>query len=202
MANNNAPYGMRPLAGYGSLANFEMATWRSPYNTAAMYRGDLLKVNSSGNLVPWTAGTAVSQLVGVFDGVEWLSSARGIWSRKNYWNGTDGTSGSDIRIKYVPIQLAATMKWMIQSDSTGVAVTNKGNNCDVVVGTGSTVTSLSGSYLDTTTIATTATLPLRIWDIYGSRGIGNVGPGADNTADPQAYNWAIVIPNVFGTTGI
>jgi len=48
------------------------------------------------------------------------------------------------------------------------AVTDYGKNADIVIGTGNTVTGLSANELDTSTIATTAALNLKIiglWDV-------------------------------------
>ena len=52
----------------------------------------------------------------------------------------------------------------IQEDSGGgsVAAASVGLNCEIIVGSGNTTTGLSGMELDTSEVATTATLPLKI----------------------------------------
>jgi hypothetical protein len=57
--------------------------------------------------------------------------------------------------------------FLIQNDGTSAA-TNYGKNADIVVGTGSTTTGVSANELDTSSIATTAALNLKIiglWDV-------------------------------------
>ena len=69
-----------------------------------------------------------------------------------------------------------------------------GQNADVALGTGSTLSGASGAYLDINTFNTTATLPFRIveiWDGYGN--------GSDATS---AYNKVVVTANIYGETGI
>jgi len=57
--------------------------------------------------------------------------------------------------------------FLIQNDGTSAAA-NYGKNADIVVGTGSTTTGVSANELDTSGIATTAALNLKIvglWDV-------------------------------------
>ena len=63
-------------------------------------------------------------------------------------------------------------------------------------------------YLDTGTLNTTATLPLRIVDLWANWTSGNNPEGAGGGSSPMpgtqagAYNWAVVAINTQGSTGI
>lgn len=75
MANPDAPFGFRPAShgGGGTPARTNsMRTYRlsTAYNTA-LFRGDAVKSDGSGNVVISTAGDA---LAGIFAGVEWIGS--------------------------------------------------------------------------------------------------------------------------------
>jgi len=199
MANTNAPFGALPLGTMGASATYELVPMKIAYgDTTKIYTGDLVKKLSTGYIAQWTATTAVSQLAGIFMGCEYLSTAMGKVVRNNYWPGADTTA--DAKGFIIPLNLAAPMLLKIQTDATGVAFADIGANFDIAVGTGSTATGRSGSYLDVSTIATTATLPFRLVDLWGTGGRGNMGPGTQ----AGAYNWAIVAANTSGagSTGI
>jgi hypothetical protein len=92
----------------------------------------------------------------------------------------------------------------VQSDSTGVAFADIGQNCDVTLGTGNTLNGQSGAYISN--LGTTATLPFRIDSLYGGAvgagGRGGIQPGSTGPYSGSAtgaYNWVIVRAN---TTGI
>lgn len=207
MANTNAPFGLRPIAGKGAPPNFELdIMYILGSNNTAIYYGDLVKRLSTGYIAQWTATTAVSQCAGVFMGCEYLSSSRGVMVRNAFWPGSDAASTTVIKAHILPISQAAQYEFVIQTDATGAAITDIGQNVDVAMGTGSTIRGTSGMYVDMSTQNTTATLPLRIVDIWGTAtgplGRGNVGPGADNTTNPTPYNWVVVRTNQAGVTGI
>lgn len=216
MANVNSPFGLLPqgLTGTGTAPNFEMANCNVAYNdTTKIFRGDLVKKLATGYVAQWTAGTAVSQLAGVFWGCEYLSTAQGKVVYSQFWPGADvaSTAQSSIIGYMVPCNLAVPMTFLIQSDATGVAFADIGANADVSVGTGSTFNGKSGMILDVSTLAVTATLPLRIVKLYGglpgaggAMGIqpGDTGPYSGSATG--AYNWVLVQANVSGagSTGI
>jgi hypothetical protein len=62
---------------------------------------------------------------------------------------------------------------------------------------GNTTTGSSGAALNQSTIATTATFPFRIVELYSS--YQNYGNGSDNTT---SYNRAIVVANNAGLVGV
>ena len=213
MANINAPFGLKQLqSATGAPSNYEMIYRQIAYNDSTkIYTGDPVKQLNTGYIAQWTATTAVSQLIGIFAGCEYLSSSQGKMVSSPYWPGADvaSTAQSTIVAKIIPCNLAAASTFLVQSDSTGVAVADVGQNVDVALGTGSTLTGQSGAYLDVGTLNTTATLPFRIVGLYGglpgafgAMGIqpGSTGPYTGSATG--AYNWVIVKANVTVSTGI
>lgn len=203
MANVNAPFGLSFIAGPAGAAP---SAQQGPqglavYNAAAMYRGDPIKIGADGYVVPWTAGTGVAQLWGIFSGCSYLSVSQGkiVWSP--YWPGSDVASGNYVQIQCIPILRSPNSLFVVQGTSTAFTQADIGNNCDVSMGTGNTTTGASGATLDRGTIANTATLPFTIVSLYGQNGYGaNIGvPGSDQTA---SYNWVIVSSNSGGQAGI
>ena len=211
MANTNAPFGLRFIGlqggGVTNSSNQERRNAILYSNTTAIYTGDLIKMQSTGYLAQWTATTAVSQCWGVFAGCRYASNSQQTIVPQKYWPGTDAASGT-VLAQYIPAVLSPAPLFVIQTDSTGITVADIGANADINVGTGSTVTGMSGSYLDTGTLNTTATLPLRIIDLWANWSMGNSAEGAGGSSSlapgtqAGAYNWAVVAINVTGSTGI
>lgn len=200
MANNNAPYGLRPLRTLSGQTSFSPRTiikGIDDANSTAIYKGDMLKYLSTGYLAQWTATTAVSQFAGVFWGCRYVSISQGKVVYNNIWPGSD--ANGDVDCFMIPATGTEPMLFQIQTNSTGVALADRFLNFDITVGSGSTVTGLSASVLDVSTGAGTATLPLRLMELWtDDSAVGTPGTEAG------AYNWAVVMANVSGAgaTGI
>jgi len=203
MSNTFAPFGFSQTGGNpGAAPNFEQATFSILYSdTNKIYTGDPVKIGSNGYVAAWTPGTVASQLFGIFNGCEYLSTSQGrvVWSP--YWPGSDVASSaqSSIVAYVIPCSPGAAPRFVVQtgnSNTTATAVTQAdvGQNADVAMGTGNTLNGRSGAYLDQYTQGTTSTLPFRIIGLYP--GVGN---GSDATS---ANNWVIVEANTLQTTGI
>lgn len=212
MANSNNPFGLYWLGQYGGgVTNSPLQERRNGIlstNTTAMYFGDLIRTSANGYLYEWVAATSVASCAGVFNGCRFLLSVTNEITPSKYWPGTGAASGS-ILAQYIPGFLSPTAVYAIQTDSTGITVADIGACADIVVGTGSTLSGRSGSYLDTTTLtSTSATLPLRIVDLYANWAMGNqaeeAGAGSGLIAGTQAgaYNWAVVALNSAATVGV
>lgn len=198
MANTNAPFGCRLHSALSGTVNDQLE-WQ--YNgidkddTAVIGFGDPLKRLSTGYMACWTAGTAVSQLAGIFAGCEYLSISQGKRIRNNYWPGSDASG--DVDVIYVPINLAIPSKFLIQTNSTGVVLADIGANFDLTMATASTLTGQSVSYIDVSSLNTTATLPFRLVGLAS-----HVMKG--NGSQAGAYNVGIFAANSSGagSTGI
>lgn len=210
MANTNAPFGLRYLGVYGGPpTNSSMQERRNSIlatNTTSIFTGDLILMSSDGNFYQWVAGSANYLCYGVFAGCRYPSNSQQTVVPQKYWPGTD-TAGP-VLSQYIPAIGAPFPVFAIQTDATGIVQANVGMNADIVVGTGSTTTGFSGSFLDTTTISTLVTKPLRIIDLYSNWAMGNnpEGVGASSTLVPGvqtgAFNWAVVMINGAGQQGV
>lgn len=213
MANLNAPFGLKPMtSATGAASNYEMRNAVIAYNdTTKIYSGDPVKMLSTGFIAQWTATTAVSQLWGIFQGCEYLSTSQGKKVFSQFWPGADvaSTAQNSITAFIIPCNQAIASTFVVQSDSTGIGFGDIGANVDVAIGTGSTLTGRSGAYLNSATLNTTATLPFRIMGLaggpLGAGGMGIVTPSDTNPyggSATGAYNWVIVSANNTGSTGI
>ena len=199
MANVLSPFGLSQIGNAGGAApTFANTTFKiASGNATKIYKNDPVKLLSTGYIAQWTAGTAALQFVGVFVGCKYLSVSQGktVWSP--YWPGSDAAADA---IAYVtPVAPGSFPQFIVQTGNsattaTAVTLADIGQTIDLALGTGSTLTGLSGAYADQNTQGTTATLPLRIVGLYD--GIGN---GSDSAS---ANNWIVVTANVAQTTGI
>lgn len=202
MANTNAPFGARVLmGGAGSAPNFEQIPFTiDKDDSTAIYTGDFVKKLTTGYGAQWTAATAVSQLLGIFVGCEFLSTLTGKWERMPYWPGSG--AAADVVGYVTPLVLAQPMRLILQTDATGVTFADIGANFDVAMGTGNTTTGRSGMYADVSTINTTATLPLRLEALYAGDPTVGGRQGVGDGTQSGAYNWGIFVANIHGTTGL
>lgn len=167
MANPNTPYGLRPYAyASGAPYNGAIQTYYVPVgNTTALFLGDPVTVitnSSDGNGVP-TAEIATAAggtyVTGVFMGIvnnAGQSTITLLQSQTPYLAASQAA--------YIAVCDDPNLVFAIQEDSVGGAMVSgaSSRNADLVAGSGSTVTSQSGWMLDSSTLAVTATLQLRI----------------------------------------
>lgn len=198
MANTNAPFGALPLSTVGGQTGYAtrmIPAAISSSDTTKIYKGDFVKFLDTGLVGQWSAGTAVSQLAGIFWGCRYLSISQGKLVYNNYWPGSDAAANADIYL--IPATGDVPMLVRMQTDSTGAAVTDRWANFDVSMGTGSTVTGMSAMVLATATPGTTtATLPCRLIDLWSNYGTGSTTIG--NGTQAGAYNQVVVQLNTSG----
>lgn len=204
MANTNAPFGVADWqSGMGAAPTFEEINVTVSSGAAAIGYGDPVKKLDTGYAARWTPGTAVSQLAGIFVSCRYFSVSQQQIVQRNYWPGSDASG--DVTAKLVPCNLAVPGRFLVQSDATGIAFADIGQNIDLAMGSVNTTTGWSGAYLDTGTIGTGATLPFRILGLLGVGGENApIGPNGTNGLQAGAYNLVIVAANVSGagSTGI
>jgi len=187
MANTNAPFGFRQYSGTGSAPTYEQVPVRIAYNATNIFFGDPVTPTNAG-LVVQGAG-ADAQTAGVFVGCQYLSVSqkRTVWG--NYWPGSD-VAATNYVIGYIVNDPNA--KFLAQVGATGLVVADVNSNIDYAIGTGNTMSGISGASLDQSTLATTSTLPFRVVSLVEEP------PGAPGTA-AGAYNYAIVSFNNVST---
>lgn len=197
MANSNNPFGLKQLGLNGFATNGQLS-WRKDgilSSTPAIYCNDLIQRNAAGQYEQWVNGSAVSQAGGIFFGCEYYSTSQNTKVFNRFWPGSDAAAGT-VTAQFIPFILTPAPLFVIQSGPAGIAAADIGQNADIVVGTGSTTTGFSGSYLST--IVTTATVPFTIVDLWVNWMGGQVGPGTQ----AGAYNWVVVAANNAQITGI
>ena len=128
--------------------------------TTAIFQGDLVPQLTAGTIGRHAAGGTVP-IVGVFNGVSYTDPTTGEQVFKNHYPGS--ISASDIVANVIDDPM---VQFTIQSDEA-FPVTDLFGNFDVVESSpvGDTKSGTSNIQLDTSTGATTATLPLKAIDI-------------------------------------
>ena len=167
MPNVNKPFGLRPLGNLSATGSQKQFGYEIQDNQAgAIFQGDLVTLKD-GYIVKFAPATHTAA-VGVFNGCNYIDPSTGKPTWKNFYPGSvDITAGKIIAdVIDDPNQL-----FIIQGDEDAVQA-DFGKNADVTAGTtGSTVTGLSAMTLDSSTIATTAALNLKLiakWDVPGN----------------------------------
>lgn len=157
MATTAAPYGLKvvKLKGNRPYTNAQsVLPIASAYATAIFY-GDVVKTASDGTITKDT-GTTTATPVGVFLGCSYTDPNTKQLTFKQNWAASIVATDA---VAYVADDPDAI--FMIQADGS-VAQTNVGNNAALVQTAGSAVTGNSKVALNSSSLATTATLPLRV----------------------------------------
>ena len=201
MSNTNLPFGFRWLGVNrgGGPANFSLVTRKIAYgDSSAVYRGDPMRNVATGYVTKGAAGVAVSQWAGILWGCEYQSNSQGKKIFTSYWPGADASS--DVTAFLIPVIGAPAQLFAVQATSTPFTFADIGANCDIDMGTGSVAggNARSGATLNKSTIATTATLPFRIVDLYSNI----AAKGTNGTDDASNYNVVLVQSNPAQETGL
>lgn len=160
----SAPYGLVPvnrLDGMpyaGAVRHYSIA---SAYATS-IFKGDAVKLVTGGTIERETADAAMV-VCGVFMGCEYTDPVLGYKIQSNYFPA--GTTGTDIKA-YVVDDPNAVFKVAVVSGTTVISsiAAGVGSNAAMVDNTGVVATGMSRTAIDDT-VATTATLPLRIVEL-------------------------------------
>lgn len=164
MANSDSPRGLRLVGKLGgSLQDVSIHEYFIPSSdSTAVFVGDAVKYagssDASGVAASVAQAAASDALLGVVldvDQIKGVAISSQNLSRKH----RPASTAMYVRVCDDPNAL-----YEIQDDSVGgaLAAGDVGLNADIIVGSGSTTTGLSAMELDTSTKATTATLPLKI----------------------------------------
>ena len=190
MANVNKPFGLRPIGNLSATGAQKQYGYLIADNQAgAIYQGDLVTVYD-GYLVKFAPGTHTAA-VGVFNGCNYTDPTSGKPTWKNYYPGsvniTSGVITADVLDD--PNQL-----FLIQADED-IVQGDIGKNADVTAATGgSDVNGVSAMTLDSSTIANTAALNLKIVGTYAA---------ADNEL---GTNYTVVVVKInehmYGSAGV
>jgi hypothetical protein len=188
MANVDKAFGLRAmgnLSATGAQAQYGFTI--ADNQAGAIFQGDLVTV-FDGYLVAFAPATHTAA-VGVFNGCTYIDPTTGKPTFKNYYPGsvniTQGTITADVIDD--PAQL-----FIIQCDEDLVQA-DIGKNADIVAGTGNTTTGQSAMELDSSTIANTAALNVKIVGLY-------------NVPGNEFGNFAVAVVKInehlFGSAGV
>jgi hypothetical protein len=165
MANIDKAFGLRPIGNLSATGAQKQYGYEIEDNQAgAIFQGDLVTI-VGGYVVKFLPATHAAAL-GVFNGCSFIDPTSGKPTFKNFYPGSVNiTSGKIIAdVLDDPSQL-----FLIQADED-VVQADIGKNADVVGTGGSTTTGVSSMELDSSTIADTAALNLKIVGLYNVPG--------------------------------
>ena len=166
MANVDKAFVLRPLGNLSATGSQKQYGYEIEDTQAgAIYQGDLVTI-VGGYVVKFLPATHAAAL-GVFNGCFYIDPTTGKPTWKNYYPGsvniTEGKIIADVMDD--PSQL-----FIIQADED-IVQADIGKNADIVGTGGSTTTGVSSMELDSSTIADTAALNLKIvglWNVPGN----------------------------------
>lgn len=161
MANPDAPFGFRPYkhVSGGTPGRLNEYTLSTAYNTS-LFKGDLVKTDSSGNLNIAAAG---DQVVGVFWGVKYIASDGSVVHKNNWVGSTAEKSGTTI---VALVYDDPNMLFLAQSNGSMTAA-DIGLFCDVDTSASGDATTGWSRQQTSTTASTESTM--KIVDVIGSR---------------------------------
>jgi hypothetical protein len=188
MANIDKAFGLRPLGNLSATGAQKQYGYEIADNqSGAIYQGDLVTVYD-GYLVKFAPATHTAA-VGVFNGCQYIDPTTGKPTWKNYNPGSVNITAGKIIADVIddPSQL-----FIIQADED-IVQADIGKNADVVGTGGSTTTGVSTMELDSSTIANSAALNLKIVGLY-------------NVPGNELGNYAVVVVKInehlYGSAGV
>ena len=166
MSSSASPYGARPVGTLSASGSFSGKVRHysiaSGYATSIFY-GDFVKLVAAGGVEKDTGTTACTP-VGIFLGVSYTDPNTSQKTFSQMWTASVVASDATAYVIDDPDVL-----FEMQADGTA-AQTVIGNNAAVALTAGSTSIGTSKNVVDISTIAVTATLPIRIVDISSKSG--------------------------------
>jgi len=163
MANIDAAFGLRPIAKVGSAPGGTTGTTKysiADNQSTAIFTGDPVKYKSDGTVEVATAGDASC---GVFMGCFYTDPTTSKPTYKNYFPASLSPGDAIAFVADDPDQLFIAQQ---DSDSSNIVAADLNLNADLVFGSGSTTTGISGVEIDSSSKNTTAALQVRLVDFY------------------------------------
>ena len=173
MANIDQPFGLRPIAKVGSVPGGTTGTTKYSIGDnqgTAIFTGDPVKYKNDGTVEVAGAGDPI---LGVFMGCFYTDPTTKKPTFRDHFPASLSPGDAKAFIADDPNQL-----FIVQQDSVAAnAVAADLNlNANLIPGTGSTTTGMSGAEIDSSSKNTTATLQVRLIDFYDT-------PSNDATAN-------------------
>ena len=159
MANIDAAFGLRPIAKVGSAPGGTTGTTKysiADNQSTAIFTGDPVKYKSDGTVEVATAGDASC---GVFMGCFYTDPTTSKPTFRSHFPASLSPGDAIAFVADDPDQLFVCQQ---DSDTSSLSAANINENANLVFGSGSTTTGLSGVEIDSSSATTTATLQVRI----------------------------------------
>lgn len=188
MANVDKAFGLRPQGNLSATgAQKQYGYLIADNQSGAIYQGDLVTLYD-GYVVKFAPGTHTAAL-GVFNGCNYIDPSTGKPTWKNFYPGSVNITAGTIQADVIddPNQL-----FTIQVDES-VSQADIGKNADVVGTGGSSTTGQSTMELDSSTIANTAALNLKIVGLFDVPG---------NTFGTNAVVVVKINEHLYGSAGV
>jgi hypothetical protein len=189
MANIDKAFGLRPIGNLSATGAQKQYGYQIADNhSGTIFQGDLVAL-SAGFITRFLPATHTAA-VGVFNGCSYIDPTTGKPTFKNFYPGSiDVASGQVINADVLddPNQL-----FLVQCDE-GFVAADVGKNADVVGTGGSTTTGISTMELDSSTLATTAALNLKVVGLYND---------VNNEFGTNAVVVVKINEHVYGSTGV
>jgi hypothetical protein len=188
MPNIDKAFGFRPIGNLSATGAQKQYGYEIEDNQAgAIFQGDLVTI-VGGYVVKFLPATHAAAL-GVLNGCSYIDPTTGKPTFKNFYPGSVNITSGKIIADVIddPSQL-----FLIQADED-IVQADIGKNADVVGTGGSTTTGVSTMELDSSTIADTAALNLKIVGLY-------------NVPGNELGNFAVVVVKInehlYGSSGV
>ena len=159
MANIDAAFGLRPIAKVGSAPGGTTGTTKysiADNQSTAIFTGDPVKYKSDGTVEVAGAGDASC---GVFMGCFYTDPTSSKPTFKNHFPASLSPGDAIAFVADDPDQMFVVQQDSVASSLSGA---NINENANLIFGSGSTTTGLSGVEIDSSSATTTATLQVRI----------------------------------------
>ena len=163
MANVDKAFGLRALGNLSATGSQKQHGYNIADNqSGAIFQGQLVTLKD-GFILAFDPSSHTAA-VGVFNGCNYIDPTTGKPTFSNFYPGSVNITEGEIIADVIddPNQL-----FLIQADED-IEAADIGKNADIVVGSGSTTTGLAANELDSSSIATTAALNLKIVGLYDS----------------------------------
>ena len=159
MANIDAAFGLRPIAKVGSAPGGTTGTTKysiADNQSTAIFTGDPVKYKSDGTV---EVAAACEASCGVFMGCFYTDPTTSKPTFKNYFPASLSPGDAIAFVADDPDQMFVVQQDSVASSLSGA---NINENANLIFGSGSTTTGLSGVEIDSSSATSTATLQVRI----------------------------------------
>ena len=188
MANIDKAFGLRPIGNLSATGAQKQYGYQIADNQAGtIFQGDLVVL--TGGFISRFLPASHTAAVGVFNGCNYNDPTTGKPTFSNFYPGSVNITSGQISADVLddPNQL-----FIVQCDAS-IAATDIGKNADVIGTGGSTTNGISTMELNSSTLATTAALNLKVVGLYND---------VNNAFGTNAVVVVKINEHVYGSAGV